>query len=102
MRIRDRKVRTVWLLLFFLLLNTLDVWLTHQLIASGGMELNPILRPIAGSWMLYLKGLVVIIGGILLHRFGVMSFRTVLWCGCLILAACSVWNGAFLICEVGL
>ena len=91
-----------WLLLFFLLLNTLDVWLTHRVLALGGMELNLILRPIAATRVLYLKGLVIIIAGILLQEFGVVRFRWVLKWGCLILVVCCVLNGAGLICEVGL
>jgi len=56
-RSMDRGL-VVWLSLF-LVLSSLDAYITNVVIGNGrGYEANPFLVPFAGSWVLYMKAVI--------------------------------------------
>jgi len=92
--------RTVFWLLLFFSLNVADVILTNRAYAmlesvqlEGKMaELNPILQPMADSWLLILKGvfaLVIMVGA---NKIARIPMRRMLLWACFMLGVVCIWN----------
>ena len=92
--------RNVFWLLLFLTINCADAILTNRayaMLESMGLngklvEVNPILQPLAGSWLLILKGvfaLFIIVG---LNKIANISMKKVLLWACFVLGLVCIWN----------
>ena len=83
----------IMLIAVFLSLNVFDAMLTNVLLANSGfMEANPLLGPIAGTPLIYLKGLVGLSLAILVCRFTRTSYRNVLLLLTVGLLGICAWN----------
>ena len=92
--------RTIFWVLLFLSLNVVDTLLTnraHAMLESAGIsgkavEINIILQPLVGSWLLVLKGafaLVIMVG---INKIAKIPLRRMLIWACLALAIVCLWN----------
>lgn len=88
-----------WLILY-LCLNVVDVLLTNRayaMLESAGLagemaEANPILQPLAGSWLLVVKGFLALVVMVVANRFAKTSMRGMLIWACLALLIICIWN----------
>lgn len=88
-----------WLVLY-LCLNVVDVLLTNRayaMLESAGLvgkmaEANPILQPLAGSWILVVKGFLALVVMVVANRFTKMPMRRMLIWACLALLIICIWN----------
>lgn len=78
--------------LLFVGLNIVDAWLTKQLLAMGGHELNPIVATYGMNMLI--KGLAALAIVLLLIKFGK---EKLLWVLNFCMLAVVLWNGAWLI-----
>jgi hypothetical protein len=92
--------RTIFWLLLFLSLNIADSILTnkaHAMLELAGLEgkmaeANLILRPLAGSWLLLLKGAFALIIILAFNKLTGMPVRKVIQLACLALGIICIWN----------
>lgn len=92
--------RNVFWLLLFLTINCADAVLTNRayaMLESMGLngklvEVNPILQPLAGSWLLMLKGLFALIIIVGLNKVANISMKKVLLWASLVLSIVCIWN----------
>lgn len=92
--------RNVFWLLLFLTINCADAVLTNKayaMLESVGLngklvEVNPILQPLAGSWLLMLKGVfaLIIIAG--LDKVAKTYMKKMLLWACFVLGIVCIWN----------
>lgn len=88
-----------WLVLY-LCLNVVDALLTNRacaMLESAGLggkmaEANPILQPLAGSWMLVVKGFLALVLMVVATRFAKIPMRRMLIWACLALGIICIWN----------
>ena len=92
--------RTIFWLLLFLSLNIADSILTnkaHAMLESAGLEgtmaeANLILRPLAGSWLLVLKGAFALIVILVFDKLTGIPIRKIIQLACLVLGIICIWN----------
>ena len=83
----------IMLIAFFLSLNVFDAMLTNVLLANSGfIEANPLLGSIAGTPLIYLKGLIGLSLAVLVCRFTRASYRNVLLLLTVGLLGICAWN----------
>lgn len=88
---RDRIV--CWLAIAFVGLNLADAWLTTELLAAGGGEVNPLVSAY-GSNLLVIKGFLALAIAFLLVRFGKSKL---LWVLNLCMVAVVLWTWGWLL-----
>jgi len=94
------QARTVFWLALYLCLNGVDVLLTNRaydLFEAAGfagkmVEANPMLQPLAGSWMLVVKGFLALVIMVGASRFAKVSMKVMLIWACLALLIICIWN----------
>ena len=88
-----------WLVLY-LCLNVVDAFLTNRacaLLQSAGLEgkmaeANPVLQPLAGSWIIMMKGFLALAVMVVANRFAKIPLRRMLIWACLALVLICIWN----------
>jgi len=92
--------RNVFWLVLYLGLNVVDALLTNRayaMLESAGLEgkmaeANPILQPLAGSWVIMAKGFLALVVMVVASRFANIPMRRMLVWGCLALVIICIWN----------
>lgn len=96
----DFQAGIVFWLVLYLCLNVVDAVLTNRayaMLESAGLEgkmaeANPILQPLAGSWMIMSKGFLALVVMVVASKFANISMRRVLIWACLALVLICIWN----------
>ena len=96
----DFQASIVFWLVLYLCLNVVDVLLTNRacaMLESAGLagrmaEANPILQPLAGSWVIVAKGFLALVVMAVANRFARIPMKRMLIWACLALALICIWN----------
>jgi len=96
----DFQASIVFWLVLYLCLNVVDAFLTNRacaMLESAGLEgkmaeANPILQPLAGSWILMAKGFLALVLMVAANRFAKIPMRRMLIWACLALTLVCIWN----------
>ena len=99
-RVDSADVETYFWLFLFLSLNVVDAVFSNRAFAmleavglDGEMaEINPLLQPLAGSWLMALKGIPAVIVMALASRFLKLSMKRMLRWTCAALVIVCIWN----------
>jgi len=99
-RSENFQAKIVFWLVLFLCLNVVDALLTNRayaLLESAGLEgrlaeANPILQPLAGSWIIMAKGFLALVVMVVANRFAKIPMRRMLIWASLALVLICIWN----------
>jgi peptidoglycan/LPS O-acetylase OafA/YrhL len=94
------RSRTFLWFVFFVSLNVLDTVLTNKAYAmleevgldGKTVEMNIILQPLVGSWLLAIKGVFALVVMILADRIFKVPIRRTLTFACFVLVIICLWN----------